>query len=103
MDPKPRPKFIWLALFGGFAGGALSTWTAPKAIAWYFVPPVNIGIDCRGAVEWAMRKLQLAEFMGFSVGLTLATLFWFSRYWRWRQQKISEPTIQASEPAEPKF
>ncbi len=56
-------------------GALLSTYIAPKIIAWYFDPPVDIGVNCRSAVEWSMSKLQLTQFCGlaagFLIGLTL--------------------------------
>lgn len=57
--------------------GILASWFGPNVIAWYFDPPVEIGVNCRPAVEWAMRRLQWIQagslvvggVVGFLVGL----------------------------------
>ena len=103
MEPKPRPGALWNTLFFGFLFAALSTWLSPRLIAWYFNPPVNIGIDCRNAVEWAMRKLQIAQMGSFVLGIAVGGLFWMSRYRRWKKQVIAEPTLGARTPIDPKF
>jgi LPXTG-motif cell wall-anchored protein len=72
-----KPKFIWFALFGGLLGAALTSWLAPKGIAWYFDPPVNIGVNCREATEWSMRKLQTAQAFGLVGGAVLGGIIWF--------------------------
>jgi hypothetical protein len=58
---------------GTFAllGALLSTYVGPKVIAWYFDPPVDIGVNCRPAVEWSMSKLQMTQFFGLLIGFAL--------------------------------
>ena len=65
----PWKRVFQLALLIGLIGAVLVSWVAPKAIAWYFDPPVNIGVNCRQAVEWSMSRLQTAQLAGFLVGL----------------------------------
>lgn len=55
----------------GLLGAVLSSWISPSAIAWYFDPPTNIGVNCRGAVEWALEKFQVAQLMGLGIGAVL--------------------------------
>ncbi len=52
----------------GLVGTGLTSWLAPKVIAWYFDPPVNIGVNCKQATEWSMRQLQNAQFFGLICG-----------------------------------
>lgn len=61
-----------IVIVGGLLGGFLTSWLAPKAIAWYFDPPVNIGVNCRAATEWSMRNLQRAQFVGLAIGAILS-------------------------------
>jgi len=64
---------------GALLGALLASWLAPKGIAWYFDPPVNIGVNCREATEWSMSRLLIAQFWGLIAGvvgsLGVATLF----------------------------
>lgn len=66
-------------VFGGLAGSMLVSWIAPKAIAWYFDPPVNIGVNCREATVWSMQNLQRAQFVGLLVGAAIAVVIVFVR------------------------
>ena len=65
-------NIIFWMLFGGFLCAGLFSWTAPKLIAWYFESPVEIGVNCRPAVEWSMRNLQKAQLAGFASGVVAA-------------------------------
>ena len=62
------------ALVGILLGGVLTSWLSPKVIGWYFDPPVNIGVNCRAATEWAMHKFRLAQLFGMSFGGAAAFL-----------------------------
>lgn len=96
MEPKPRPRFLWLAIVGMLLGGAVTSWITPRFLAWYWDPPVDIGINCRRAVEWAMARLQFAQALGGIVGLVVGFLVWLSRYRSWK----NNPAI--SSPSEPR-
>ena len=61
-------RFFWTLIIGVFVGGALTSYVAPKVIAWYSEPPVNWGVNCRGAIEWSMAKLQMAQIVGSIIG-----------------------------------
>ena len=68
-------KQLSLVLFLGLLGALLSSWFSPRMIAWYFEPPVNIGINCRGAQEWAMGKLRNAQIFGSLLGIFISVVF----------------------------
>ena len=59
-------KIFYGSCFFALLGALLSSYLGPKAIAWYFDPPVDIGVNCRSAVEWAMARLQLAQMAGLA-------------------------------------
>ncbi len=53
-------------------------WAAPSLIAWYFTPPVEIGVTCKPAVVWAIdvyrKTLLMGAGGGFALGLVAATI-----------------------------
>ncbi len=72
-------RVIWFILGGAIFGSAIASWLAPRGIAWYFDPPVNIGLNCKVATEWAMAKLQMLQLVGLVAGSALGLLFGLSR------------------------
>jgi hypothetical protein len=52
----------------------LVTIFAPGAIAWYFNPPVEYGVNCTNAVRWGLGRLQLFQFIGLIVGFILGVV-----------------------------
>lgn len=45
----------------------LAAWYAPGLIAWYYTPPVELGVTCKPAVQWGIdvyRKTVLAGALG---------------------------------------
>ncbi|HLG20488.1 MAG TPA: hypothetical protein VI895_11830 [Bdellovibrionota bacterium] len=77
---------FFCALFGGIA----SSVGAPRFISWWFEPPVEIGVNCRQATEWAMHHFQWAQMTGAAggavIGLTLVLV------WR-RLRRSREKTL----------
>jgi len=69
---------LWFVSFGGLLGAALTSWLAPKLIAWYFDPPVNIGVNCKEATQWSMAKLQTAQFIGLASGAVFGLVLWLT-------------------------
>ena len=65
-QPKKFP--INFVIILALLGAVLASWVAPKAISWYFDPPVNIGVNCREATVWSMHKLQVAQLVGLILG-----------------------------------
>lgn len=55
----------------------LTSWLAPQAIGWYFDPPVNIGIHCREAVEWAMTRLVYIQAISIFAGVIVGSFMSF--------------------------
>jgi hypothetical protein len=70
----------WLAVVGALLGAVLSTWIAPKMIAWYFSPPANMGINCVDPIQWALGKLQIAQIVGVVLGALLGLVAYFLRF-----------------------
>lgn len=85
--PQAKPATPWnryflVILLFGMAGALAASWIAPRTIAWYFEPPVNIGLNCRPATEWSMSRLQMAQLSGLVMGLVAglaASVFWARR------------------------
>jgi hypothetical protein len=75
MDEARRKKILHGTAFFALLGALLSSYLGPKVIAWYFDPPVNIGVNCRSAVEWSMSRLQATQFVGLVVGLVAGLTF----------------------------
>ncbi len=68
MDTHVKRSALWLVVVGSLIGAVLSTWLAPKMIAWYFTPPAQMGFNCVEPIQWALGKLQTAQFVGIVVG-----------------------------------
>jgi hypothetical protein len=61
---------------GGFVGAGLASWFAPRMIAWWFEPPVPLGFSCKLPIEYALRRLQIAQLVGFGFGGLVGLLFY---------------------------
>lgn len=57
----------------------LSIWLGPKAIAWYFEPPLEIGVNCRPAVEWSLNRLLWVQLLGLLGGAGLGAAVYLIR------------------------
>jgi len=64
-------KTIRMVAIGSVLGGLATSWLAPKAIAWYFTPPIEMALNCKVPIEWALHKLQLAQLFGTLGGAVL--------------------------------
>jgi|GEM_PF-1149125 len=76
-EPKSRFKSsLTASIIGGLLALVLSTIFLPKAMVWYFEPPVNPGCSCAASIERAFdlfRGIQLASlFIGAIFGFLLA-------------------------------
>ena len=71
-------KTIRMAAIGSILGGITTSWLAPKAIAWYFTPPIEMALNCKAPIEWALHKLQLAQLFGTAAGAILFVLLSFT-------------------------
>lgn len=64
-------KTMMITFVAALIGAVISSWVSPSAIAWYFDPPTDIGVNCRSAVEWALHKFQMAQVFGLAGGAIL--------------------------------
>ena len=77
MESRRMKTVLWLTVVGALVGGLLSTWLAPKAIAWYFIPPAQIGFSCADPITWALAKLQIAQAVGIVAGAVFGMVLFF--------------------------
>lgn len=70
---------------GSLITGAVTSFLAPKVIAWWFEPPVALGFSCRISIEYALRRLQWAQGIGLGVGALLGLGVYF--FWRKRSHQ----------------
>jgi hypothetical protein len=82
-----RKSIIWVMGIGGSIGCILACWLAPKFIAWYFEPPVEIGVSCRASIQSAMLKLQWSQVVGIVGGALTGLLI----YMAFRRRRPSTP------------
>lgn len=83
MDNTQKKSWAGWAISGGaVVGGILTTWLAPSAIAWWFKPPANIGINCSEPIEWALHRLQWTQLAGILFGALIGLII----YLRFRPQ-----------------
>jgi hypothetical protein len=94
-------RALYFVLGGALLGIALTTWLAPRMIAWYFNPPVETGgFSCTAAIAWALRRLQSAQLWGIGVGGVLGlVVYGFVQRRRNKQQATlsSVPNGRVSE------
>jgi len=67
-------KYLITAISFAAVATILSSIFAPKMIAWYFEPPVEIGVNCRPAVEWGLEKFQIAQIVAIIGGAILGLI-----------------------------
>ncbi len=65
-----------LVLVASNIGIVIATFFAPRIISWYFRPPVDFGVNCSPATDWAMKNLIKAQFTGAVIGLIAAIIIW---------------------------
>jgi|GEM_PF-1532765 len=66
-------KILRYIFFGSLLGAVVSGWFSKEMISWWWSPPVDIALNCRGAVEWgidAYRKFMIT-------GAVLGAVFGF--------------------------
>jgi hypothetical protein len=62
---------------GALCGGLVSTWLAPKAISWYFMPPAQMAFNCSEPIAWALGKLQVAQAFGIIAGGVMGAALYY--------------------------
>lgn len=75
---EKRKTWVWMVLAGAFVGGALTTWLAPKVIAWYFEPPAQFGFNCVAPIDWALTRMKWSQAIGSVSGAILGLVLYFS-------------------------
>jgi len=77
-------RAVVLALVFALAFGILASWLGPKAIAYWYAPPVPAGVAnalyCTDAVTWAMNRLLWTQLIGSAVGAVVGVVA--GRLWR---------------------
>ena len=70
------------AILAFFVGAGLGTGAAsifgPKLIAWYFEPPVSIGVSCQEAAVWAVNRFQNLQLLMLIVSGVFCSLLVFA-------------------------
>lgn len=84
---RPTALLSWF-LSCALLGAAFFSIFAPKSIAWYFEPPVETGINCRPAAEWAMNKLLLGQVVGVVAGMLLGGILIYVLMKKENQKKL---------------
>ncbi len=87
-----KTRVLWVMGIGALFGGGLSSWLAPKMIAWYFNPPVQFGVSCVESIQWALKRLQWAQVIGVAVGALAALVLYIAVRRRRPPQVPQEPT-----------
>ena len=49
-------------------------WFAPGLIAWYYSPPVELGVTCKPAVEWGIAVYRKTLLAGTAAGFILGAI-----------------------------
>lgn len=64
-------RSIWWAVSGAVVTVTLITWLGPTLISWWFTPPVDTLFNCKGPIEWSLKRFQMAQLAGLILGLLL--------------------------------
>ena len=98
-------RFFRYFSYGALLGAIVASYLAPRAIGWYFQPPVEMGVNCRLAAEYAMNRLQWAHILGAGVGALIGIFLTIA----FRKRPNLEPGMPAATfggddlPHDPKF
>lgn len=69
-------RIALLFAVGGIIGTLLIGFLAPAMLGWYWQTPMDIGVNCKPAVEWGVDRFQKLQLGGVVVGgLTNVILF----------------------------
>lgn len=92
-----------LALFtiGGLLGTALGSWLGPKAVSYWFAPPVqNSHFNCNAEITWAMQSLIKWQALSAGVWAVIVVIAGtlIARAWRQRAARKAAATAIAPGP-----
>jgi len=62
---------VWWSVSGAVVMVTLITWFGPTLISWWFTPPVDTLFNCKGPIEWSLKRFQMAQLVGLLLGLLL--------------------------------
>ncbi|NBV50396.1 hypothetical protein EBR78_04150 [bacterium] len=64
-------RTVWWAVSGSVVFVILITWLGPTLISWWFTPPVDTLFNCKGPIEWSLKRFQIAQVVGLVTGAIL--------------------------------
>lgn len=64
-------RIVWWAVSGAIIFVILITWLGPTLISWWFTPPVDTLFNCKGPIEWSLKRFQIAQVVGLVTGAIL--------------------------------
>ena len=64
-------RTVWWAVSGAIIFVLLITWLGPTLISWWFTPPVDTLFNCKGPIEWSLKRFQIAQLVGLLTGAIL--------------------------------
>jgi hypothetical protein len=82
--------WLWMTAVGALAGSISASLLGAKVIAYWFEPPVSVGVSCRAPIEWALSKLQLVQMLGVFAGAGVGLIFYL--LFRPKRKAALEPT-----------
>lgn len=85
-----KRAFIFMIVCASL-GTILAAWLAPRFISWYFEPPVDIGVNCRPAVDWGIQKYQWSQIGGLIAGSVAGLVLYFAFGRRQKTLPTSKP------------
>ena len=73
-------KFLLVFFFGATVGAVVASFLGPKFIAWYFEPPVYVGVSCQNAALWAVQTYQKVQLVSLAVGGVFITAVFYALF-----------------------
>lgn len=64
-------RYLWWAFSGAIVLVVLITWLGPTLISWWFTPPVDTLFNCKGPIEWSLKRFQWAQIAALLLGSVL--------------------------------
>ncbi len=69
MEKKSSFKFMLTMMgFGMVCAVALVSIYVPRALIWYFEPPMPMGVSCTSSIRWAVDRILWAQLIAVGVG-----------------------------------
>lgn len=84
-------RFLAYVLSMGFLFLAGASWLSPKLLSWYASPAVPLEINCVASITWALQKLVVSQFVGFSIGAVVGLILLILR----RKPKAIPTTVDS--------